>query len=35
MKKSCKYCGGKAADGVCPYCKEKAEIIARIQAMLR
>ena len=33
-KKVCKYCGAKASAGVCTYCKEKMEIIARIKAML-
>lgn len=33
-KKVCKYCGGKASDGVCYHCKEKMAIISRIKAML-
>ena len=34
MKRVCKYCGAKASEGICPYCKEKEEIIKRIKAML-
>lgn len=34
MRKVCKYCGSKASEGVCHYCKEKMAIIARIKAML-
>lgn len=34
MRKVCKYCGTKASEGVCHYCKEKMAIISRIKAML-
>ena len=37
MKLKCKYCKGnaKSSKGLCSNCKEKADIIERIQAMLK
>lgn len=35
-RNTCKYCKINTHNvGVCPYCREKLEIIARIQAMLK
>lgn len=34
MGKRCKYCQSRTGLDICPYCKEKMEIIRRIKAML-